>query len=820
MKLPEFIHIDLAWKLGWTILHSLWQGMLIALLHSIAMGFLRRGSPRARYAASLCGLALFLCAGVVTFELIVPPPHITADAHGSTPALMTMSKDVATSTSITPTPSAAAPEIAAAPSTTDSFAGFDRFRDFFRSGISRLEYATPWIAGIWAMGVLLIGVWHTGGWIATRRMCVLGVTPVDSQVVAILARVAERLEVTRLLRVFQSTLVKTPVVIGWLAPVILLPAAVLSGLTAVQLEAILAHEIAHVRRHDYIVNLLEVIAETLMFYHPVAWRISRRIRLEREQCCDDIAIAVCGDRCAYAQSLAALEEVRLSPPLVLAARGSGGSELLTRVRRILSTEPDHGRRHARLTIIWAILIAAGFTALSCEKSRSQNQTSEVPTPDRLIEQLRFADRPIQNLHVIDFELTEEFQAEGSTQWQKTPFRMAGSAWYGDPTSGQARIDVTQQTLPTQSHVGPWMEMAYTAVFDGQQGRMLRHTMGEIGKAAPLLRAINYPPGKLPEELEPFAFNRFATGTAYAPAFHAKRDAGFATSLRNGLDRGIKLNISLDVVNGRPAIKLAPTWVNQKPSSLSITWFDPEHGYAYLGKERAIGGKIAESERITDFANAAPGVWFPLRAWRETPTEDPAAPKGLHRYTYKAKAVVANDPAFDPAIFTVAIPGNYAVIDMKPPATTEATIFPAPSATALGVLEDKNRRRSANNLKAIGMGLTLYANEMHGLYPPDLVILAKTEEMSNDMVKSPMGNAQVGYAYAYLHFRAMTHGLPADLAIAYDAPDAAQSGGACVLFGDGHVQWLDAASLQTALKHAEAVRNRIESKPEPATLPTR
>lgn len=241
----------------------------------------------------------------------------------------------------------------------------------------------------------------------------------------------------------------------------------------------------------------------------------------------------------------------------------------------------------------------------------------------------------------------------------------------------------------------------------------------------------------------------------------------------------------------------------------IIWFDPNHGYAYLGKESVLRGKMVESERITELAEAAPRVWFPLRAWRETPTQDPSASKGLHRYTYAAKAVVANDPAFDPAIFTIAVPANYEVIDMKPAPVLEATRFPATAPTAQGALEQKNRRRSSANLKQLGLAMQLSANENHGLYPPDLATLAKAQDLAAQVLKSPMGNDQVGYDYVYLNFRGMAHGLPQDLAIAYDAPDAARSGGACVLFGDGHVQWLDAAALKGALEHAHTMMEKVK-----------
>src|SRR4029077_10699398 len=103
------------------------------------------------------------------------------------------------------------------------------------------------------------------------------------------------------------TLVDVPTVVGWLRPAILLPIAALAALSPAQVEAILAHERAHIRRHDCAMNVLQTIAETLLFYHPAVWWLSKRIRVEREHCCDDVAIAVCGDPVGYAQALAELE---------------------------------------------------------------------------------------------------------------------------------------------------------------------------------------------------------------------------------------------------------------------------------------------------------------------------------------------------------------------------------------------------------------------------------------------------------------------------------------------------------------------------------
>jgi len=134
--------------------------------------------------------------------------------------------------------------------------------------------------------------------------------------------------------VLESAVVQVPAVIGWLRPVVLLPASALTGLSPLQLDALLAHELAHVRRGDYLVNLLQTVIETLLFYHPAVWWVSARVRQEREHCCDDLAVTVCGDAMVYARALVGMEGLRV-PPRAFAPAAAGGS-LLHRVRRLVA----------------------------------------------------------------------------------------------------------------------------------------------------------------------------------------------------------------------------------------------------------------------------------------------------------------------------------------------------------------------------------------------------------------------------------------------------------------------------------------------------
>jgi hypothetical protein len=141
----------------------------------------------------------------------------------------------------------------------------------------------------------------------------------------------------------------------------LLPVSALAGLSPQQLEAILAHELAHIRRHDYLVNLLQTLVETLLFYHPAVWWLSHRIRIERENCCDDLAVSLCGDPYAYARALADLEALRGDAGR-LALAVTGGS-LLHRVRRLLGA-PSHDSRGPGWPAATAAVVLMGAIAAS------------------------------------------------------------------------------------------------------------------------------------------------------------------------------------------------------------------------------------------------------------------------------------------------------------------------------------------------------------------------------------------------------------------------------------------------------------------------
>jgi GWxTD domain-containing protein len=220
-------------------------------------------------------------------------------------------------------------------------------------------------------GVAIFYLRSAGGWIAVRRLRHAGVRPPSAEWQERFTTLCTRAGVTRTVALIESCVTEVPVVIGYLRPVILLPASLAIGLSTEQVEALLLHELAHIRRHDYLVNLLQSAVEGLLFYHPAVWWVSHVIRTEREHCCDDAVVALRGDARGYARALAALESMR-APDGVLAA--SGGS-LVKRVRRLLR-QPESPQGSPASTLAAFVLLIGAATMLSAW----QQQPPSPPRP--------------------------------------------------------------------------------------------------------------------------------------------------------------------------------------------------------------------------------------------------------------------------------------------------------------------------------------------------------------------------------------------------------------------------------------------------------
>jgi beta-lactamase regulating signal transducer with metallopeptidase domain len=343
--------------LGWTLLHFLWQGALVAGGLAVLDAVLRLRSANARYLLFTGGLLAMTLLPVATF-LSVREAASPAAASPAGVSAVTVGADALRTAPLSLAATAAS-----------SWDGPTLRR--------RLDGALPFLVFGWCVGVALLSARSLGGWMVAQRLRRSGLATVPAHVEQAVERLRERLRLTRVVRLCQSTLVEVPTVIGWLKPMVLLPASTLTGLTPAQLELILAHELAHVRRHDYLVNLMQTVVETLLFYHPAVWWVSRRMRIERENCCDDLAVAAGGDAVSYARALAHLETLRAPMPEVVMA-ATGGS-LIERISRLVTPAPAHVARSSR----WlAGLTALGILAVALLVVPAlQSNSQESPAPD-------------------------------------------------------------------------------------------------------------------------------------------------------------------------------------------------------------------------------------------------------------------------------------------------------------------------------------------------------------------------------------------------------------------------------------------------------
>ena len=341
--------LSTAWfgNLGWSLLHFVWQGTLVAALVYPALLISRR--PQLRYLLACLALVSMAAAPLMTFAYLTSRPSATTTAPTATaPARDTSNLDALGNRPAETT--RVAPAIA-----TSKAKAFTLLNRVSVRGFSWGELL-PYLVMVWMVGVGLLSVRLAGGWWVSRRWQQKpGFAPAELQHKVL--ELSRRLGVTTPVRLLVSGRVTTPVVLGVFKSVILLPASALTGLSPAQLELVLAHELAHVKRRDYLVNLLQNLLETLLFYHPAVWWVSGVVRQEREVCCDDLVTSLGGDRLVYAQALTRLERRRAGLAL-----GASDGALLRRVKRLLGVEVA-----AAPAAGWTLLltvVAAGLVTLA------------------------------------------------------------------------------------------------------------------------------------------------------------------------------------------------------------------------------------------------------------------------------------------------------------------------------------------------------------------------------------------------------------------------------------------------------------------------
>jgi len=329
----DWITTPTAHALGWTLVHSLWQVAAVALVVAPTLALMRRRDASLRYLLCCLGMGAMLALPTTTFVLL----RWTAAPELAPVARMLMSEEARSAT--------------LAPALSSSL---------------------PWLTAGWMLGVSFFAARSGLFWVRARRLSRTGLRPAPNAVQRMVVMIGSELRLRRRVRVFESALASVPSVVGWLSPVVLLPVGACQALTVDQVRSIVAHEMAHVRRHDQLVNWLQTLFECLLFFHPAAWWLSGRLRAEREYCCDDVAVGLCGNARQYARALWTLETLRgASHPADVSTGGvalsSHGGSLMERITRLVGVADTPRRRPASwlapgsaALLMVAALAATGF----------------------------------------------------------------------------------------------------------------------------------------------------------------------------------------------------------------------------------------------------------------------------------------------------------------------------------------------------------------------------------------------------------------------------------------------------------------------------
>jgi TonB family protein len=313
--------------LGWTLAHFLWQGALVALVLQLLLKTC--ATARARHDLALGALVAMALAPIATFAWLKSEVQIVLVPPG--------------------------------------FPGL---------GAGQGQGWETAAVGAWLSGVAILAARTAGGLLLIERLR-RGATPLPPAWAERCAALHRRMAGSLSVAFAQSAEIAAPLVAGWLKPMVLIPTAALVRLPADQLEALILHELAHVRRLDAIANLIQSVVETALFYHPAVWWVSRQVRTEREHCCDDLAVATVKDPALYVTALQAIEALRAAPYGVLAANGG---DLKSRAARILGLAAAPERPALSRTAAILILTAAGLAMTHSAAVQAKPGEAPVPAP--------------------------------------------------------------------------------------------------------------------------------------------------------------------------------------------------------------------------------------------------------------------------------------------------------------------------------------------------------------------------------------------------------------------------------------------------------
>lgn len=411
MLTPHWLDTPTVYALGWTLLHTLWQAVLVALFIRLLWLGVSQRRARARYGLTLSALSLILAMAIATFAYYYrsyqpmtfenPASALLAMPFPEETSLPRLDWD---SEGITANPEA--PEMSA-----------------LTAAIYAVEGYLPWLVAAWLLGTIIMGLRLAGGWWQLQRLSNKGIAPLPAEWADRFTRLTYRMGVRRRVALRFSRLVAEPIALKHLKPVILFPVGLINQLTTEQVEAILLHELAHIRRWDYLVNWLQSILELLFFYHPAVWWLSGQAREAREHCCDDLVLRRGGARpMLYAQTLTQLTALSFTrkTKLAMSVKGTNGT-FTQRVKRLFGhyeTGFDWRKPVLSAVVCTVLLLSLGLSSRAEEDTTVDvmKENPELATPAAMDTMAEQADTlPRKAKIYVSKDQIEFVRAEGTIE---------------------------------------------------------------------------------------------------------------------------------------------------------------------------------------------------------------------------------------------------------------------------------------------------------------------------------------------------------------------------------------------------------------------
>jgi beta-lactamase regulating signal transducer with metallopeptidase domain len=364
INIPHIEQLNLE-GLGWALIHFLWQGALIGLIASALLLALRNRSAESRYFVASTAMAACLVAFIATVLVLNDSSDVIPDETSVASVSNVHSTELQSpgqeASSLAPGTEMIAPTDVVSPADPDAPAG-EMLATLRTTNTTTMQI----VAIMWILGILLMAARFTRQYLGTRRLRRSGVSDPDPGSARLFTKIRKNLGIDPAVRLFQSTLADTPMVVGWFRPVVLMPISVLSSLDEEELTLVFLHELTHIRRQDHLLNLIQSVVEIVLFYHPIVWWLSRQIRIEREHCCDDTMLRQGTEPGRLARTLFKLESMRVehasTTQMILKASGGNFMQRITRLVENSSTKRSSTGHRTPLAIILGSFLAAGCLA--------------------------------------------------------------------------------------------------------------------------------------------------------------------------------------------------------------------------------------------------------------------------------------------------------------------------------------------------------------------------------------------------------------------------------------------------------------------------